>query len=144
MCGVFVGVKLCVFQLFVELLPLPDRVSVVLYVIDQQSRKGKASEALDVSADWSIHHQKISDGRLLEDCIEDGSSSLRVTQHSEVVLIPQSHQYFLEHLERKGLDRLFAALRPAVSRTIDSHDVKLLDVRDPNEILMQEIGILIS
>lgn len=107
---------------------MPDRVSVILYVIDEQSRKGKASEALDVSADWPIHHQKISDGGLLEDCIEDGSSSLRVAQHSEVALILQSHQYFLEHLERKGLDRLLAALRPAVSRTIDSHDVKLLDV----------------
>lgn len=84
--------------------------SVVLYVIDEQSWKGEASEALDVSADWPIHHQKISDGGLLEDCIEDSRSSLRVAQHSEVVLILQGHQYLLEHLERKCLHRLLAAL----------------------------------
>ena len=141
--GAFIGVKLSVFELLVEQLSLPNGVSVVLYVVDEQSGKGKSSEALDVSADWPVHHEEICYCRLLEDRIEDGSASLRVPQHGEVIPILQGHQDFLEHLERKGLDSFLAAFRPAVARTVNGHDVELLHVGNPNQILMQQIGICI-
>lgn len=116
---------------------------VVFYVVNEKGGKRKSSESLDVSADWPVHHKEISDCRLLEDCIEDSSASLRVSQHGKIVLILQGTQNLLEHLQRKGLHCFLAALRSTIARTINSHNVKLLHVGNPNQILMQKIGILI-
>ena len=75
--------------------------------------------------------------------IEDSGSSLRVTKHGKVSLVVKPLEDFLEHLQREGLDCFFASFGLAVSRTIDCNKVKLLNVGDPNQILMQQIGILI-
>lgn len=143
MGGVSIGVKLCVFQLFVEQLPLPNGMAIVLYVVYEESGKRKSSKSLYVSADWSVHDKEISDGRLLKDCIEDSRSSLRVSQHGKVVLVLQGIQYLLKHLQRKGLNGFLAALRSTIARTINSHYVKLLHIGNPNQILVQKICILI-
>ncbi len=56
MRGIAIGVKFSVLQLLVEQFALPDGMSVILYIVDQQCRQGKSTEALDITANRSIHH----------------------------------------------------------------------------------------
>ena len=82
-----VGVQLGILQLLVEQLSLPDGVSVVLDVVDEESGNLKLSKSLDVSTDWSIHQQKLCYRWVLVHCMEDGRSSLRVSEHGKVTFV---------------------------------------------------------
>jgi hypothetical protein len=139
-----VSIKLRILQLFVEQFALPYRMAIVLDIVYQECRQGKSTEALDVPTDRPIHHQELSQAGLFEDCIEDSSPTLRMTQHRKVIPIIKRPQDVLEKLQGKSLDGFLAALRSTVSRAINGHDVVLLQIGDPHKVLMQQVGILIS
>ena len=115
--------------------------AIIFDIIDQKSWQRKFSESLDVSANWALHYQKLSDCWVFVDSIEYCSSSLRMTKHGKISFIVESLKNFLEHLKRKSLDCFLTAFGLAISWAINGNDVELLKVRNPNKILLEKIGI---
>lgn len=104
-----ISIQLCVFELFVQKFPLPNRMSIVFNVIDEQSWYFKLPKPLYVATDRPVHNQKLGDIGILVGCIEDSSSPLRVPKHSEVVLVVEGREDFLEKLKWEGLDCFLAS-----------------------------------
>ena len=115
---------------------------VIFNIVNQQSRGGEFTESLDVAAYWAVHEHDLGERGFLEDCIENCSTALRVAVHCEVVFVVEGFENLLEHLERKGLDSLFGPNRLAIPRTVNGHNIKLFNIRDPHKILLEQGSIL--
>ena len=138
-----VCIKFSLCKFFVQKLSLPNGMSIILNIIDQQGWQWKLSKSLNVATDRPIHHQKLSYFRIFMNCIENSRTSLGVTKHGKVSLVVQSLKDFLEHLQRESLDSLFTSFGFAIPWTIYGNKVKLFNIGDSNKILMQEVSILI-
>lgn len=117
--------------------------SIVLDIVYQQSRNAKSTETLDISADRPVHYQELSQAGLFEDSIEDSSATLRMSKHGKIILVIERAQDLLEKFEGKSLDCFLTALRSTVSRAINGHDVVLLQIGHPYEVLMEQVCILV-
>jgi len=137
-----VCIELCLHQLFEKELALPNRVTVIFNVIDQESRQWKFSKPLYISAYWSIHHQKLSDSGGFINSIKYRCSSLRMSEHGIVALIVQGCQDLSEQLQWKCSDRFLSAFRLPIARTVNCNNVKLFQVWHSDQILMKKVGIL--
>jgi len=80
-------IELRVLEFFVKQLPLPDRVPIVFYVVDEQCGNFEAPKALDVSADWSFLNHNLAECWLLLYGVENRSSALRMSHEYKVVVV---------------------------------------------------------
>lgn len=116
--------------------------AIVFDIVDQECRKREFFEPLYISANWSIHHQKLCESWRLIDSVEDGRSSLRVSKHCKVAFIAECLQDLFEKLQWERPHGFLSSFRLAVTWTVDGDDVELFKVGHSHQVLMEEVGVL--
>lgn len=97
MLRISISVKFSIFKFLIQELALPNWMSVIFDVINQQSGHEKPSKPLNASTNWSIHNQTFSDRGVFVNCIEYGCSSLGMSKHSIICFIVQRFKNLFEH-----------------------------------------------
>ena len=116
---------------------------IIFNIVNKQSWKWKFVKSFYIATNWSIHQQELRQRRLLVNCIENGSPTLRVTKHCKIRTIVEIGKNFLKHLERESLNCFFAAFGTTIAGAINRNDKEFLNVTNSHQVLMQKVHILV-
>ena len=122
---------------------MPNRMSIIFYIINEQCWNWKPSKTLNISANRPVHHKELCNTWILKNCVENGCSTLRMAKHCEIWSIVEPLQNLLEKTKGESLDSLFAAWRTTISRAVNGNDIIFFKIGHSHQVFMQKICIFI-